>query len=218
MRSASLRWYNPGMSMPIETKRHYTVSEYLQMEEGTPGKLEYRNGEIIAMAGASYDHTVITANVTRRLAERLDGKPCRVSSSDLRVKTGAAAWYVHPDVAVVCGAPQFDVNDGRRGTVTNPRVVVEVLSPSTEGYDRGEKFSRYRETESLQDYVLIRQDAPEVNVFHRRDDGTWLFLAANGLDARIALNSIGVELLLKEIYAGIEFPPRPEAPQESQDK
>ncbi len=200
------------MSVPLETNRRYTISEYFDLEEQTPETLEYRNGEIVAMAGASYSHTLITANVTRRLAERLDGKPCRVSSSDLRVRTGKAAWYVHPDVTVVCGAPQFDPNDGRRGTITNPRVVVEVLSPTTEGYDRGEKFGRYREIDALQDYVLIRQDMPEINVFHRRDDGTWLFLAAQGLDAKIALNSIDVELHLSELYAGVEFAPRPEPP------
>lgn len=200
------------MSVPLETNRRYTISEYLDLEEQTPQKLEYRDGEVIAMAGGTYDHTVIANNVGRRLAERLDGKPCRVSNSDLRVRMGKAAWYVHPDVTVVCGAPQFDSQDGRRGSVLNPRVVVEVLSPSTEGYDRGEKFGGYRMIETLQDYALIRQDAPEVNVFHRRDDGTWLFLAATGLDSKVVLNSIGVELLLKEIYAGIEFPPAAEMP------
>lgn len=203
------------MSVPLETTRRYTISEYFDLEEQTPEKLEYRNGEIVAMAGASYSHTLITANVIRRLAERLDGTPCRVSSPDLRVKTGKAAWYVHPDVTVVCGGAQFDMNDGRRETITNPRVVVEVLSPSTEGYDRGEKFGRYREIDTLQDYVLIRQDVPEINVFHRRDDGTWLFLVAKGLDTKVALNSINIELFLSELYAGVEFAPRPEPPPET---
>lgn len=204
------------MSVPIETKRRYTVSEYLRLEDAAAEKHEYRDGEIIGMAGGTYYHGVITVNVQGEIRSGLKGRPCRVSNGDVRVRIPRTPLFTYPDASVVCGAPEFDPSDPSNGTITNPRLIVEVLSPSTEAYDRGEKFRRYRELESLCEYVLIRQDVAEVEVFYRQDDGTWLFAAAAGLDARLRLRSIDVELSLAEVYAQVEFPPQQDTPSATQ--
>ena len=191
------------MSMPIE-KRRYTVSEYLAFERSAHERHEYRNGEILAMAGGSYRHSLILANLIRELGNALKGKPCRALESNLRVRIPRTPLYTYPDASVVCGEPQFDPNDEAMETVTNPRVLLEVISPTTEGYDRGEKFTRYRQIESLEEYVLISQDVPRVEVFFRQANGTWLFSAFSGPEARVKLAGLGIEIPLKEIYAGVE--------------
>ena len=191
------------MGMPIE-KRRYTVSEYLAFERSAHERHEYRNGEILAMTGGSYRHSLILANLIGELRNALKGKPCRALESNLRVRIPRTPLYTYPDASVICGEPQIDPNDDGLETVTNPRVILEVLSPSTEAYDRGEKFTRYRQLESLEEYVLISQDVPRVEVFFRQADGTWLFSAFSGLEARAKLAGLGIEIPLAEIYAGAE--------------
>lgn len=194
------------MGLPAE-KHRYTVSEYLQYEQEALERHEYRNGEIIAMAGGTYNHSLIVANTIRELGIALKGKPCRVLDSNLRIRSRRVPLFTYPDISVVCGEPQFDPDDRSGQTIINPRVLIEVLSPSTEAYDRGAKFNFYRQLEPLEEYVLISQDAPRIETFYRQPEGTWLFAAVGELESRVRLRSLGLELLLQEIYSGVTFPP-----------
>lgn len=194
-----------SMGLPAE-KQRYTIAEYFQHERSALDKHEYRDGEILLMAGGSNDHSLKIANVIAALHGRLKGKPCRVYDSNLRVRIPRKVLYTYPDVSVICGKSEPDANDSAGETVTNPRLIVEVLSPSTEAYDRGEKFDRYRELESLQEYVLVSHEAPRVETFFRQPDGAWLLTPVSGLGASAKLRSLDIELPLSEVYSGIEFP------------
>ncbi len=195
------------MGMPLEKKSRYTISEYLAFERAAHERHEYRDGEILVMSGGSYKHSLILANLIGELRNALKGKPCRALESNLRVRIPRTPLYTYPDASVICGEPQIDPNDEALETVTNPRVLVEVLSPSTEAYDRGEKFTRYRQIETLEEYVLVSQDVPRVELFFRQADGTWVFTVFSGLGARAKLAGLGIELPLAEIYAGVEWAP-----------
>jgi Uma2 family endonuclease len=196
-------------SHPGNTAR-YSVEEYLRLEADAVEKHEYRDGEIVAMAGGSYEHSLIIANLIGEVRNRLKGGPCRVFDSNLRIRLARTTLYTYPDASVICGELQFDPKDRNRTTVLNPRVVIEVLSPATEAYDRGEKFRGYLGLESLREYVLLSQHTPLMETYFRRGDGTWLFTPAPGLDAVAKLRSLDVELPLAEVYAGVQFPPEPE--------
>ncbi len=198
------------MGMPAEQCRHYTVEEYLRLEEDSSEKHEYRDGEIVAMAGGSPDHSLILANIIRSLGNRLIDKPCHIYDSNLRIKDTRKVLFYYPDATIVCGPRLFEATDTKRSTVINPRAIVEVLSPSTEGYDRGLKFSRYREIESFEEYVLIAQEGPSIETFLRQPDSTWSLAAYNGRDAIAKIRCLGVELPLTEVYAGVEFVEVPE--------
>ena len=193
------------MGLPVETHRH-TVEEYLRLEEKSVGKNEFHDGEILAMSGGSYEHSRITANVIGALGNRLAGSPCYVLDSNMRVRVGLGSDYVYPDASILCGDPVFDPADRNRTTVLNPRVVVEVLSDSTEAYDRGGKFALYRDVPSLAEYVLVSQRGPAIDTFRRGADGSWVFSPSAGLGAAAKLPSVGIELPLAEVYAGINFP------------
>lgn len=203
------------MTLPVEQPRprRYTVSEYLALERESKEKHEYRDGQIIAMAGGTYNHGLIAANLMGELRSALKGKPCHVADSTVRVRVPRTPLYTYPDMTVVCGEAQFDTHDSRGETLINPRVIIEVLSPTTEGYDRGEKFSRYRQLDSMEEYVLVSQDTPNVETFFRQGDGAWLLRAFQGLDAKARIGCLELELPLKEIYANVKFPPPP--PEES---
>jgi Uma2 family endonuclease len=192
------------MGLPVEKRRH-TISEYLSFERTARERHEYLDGEILAMAGGSYNHSLILANLIGEIRNVLKGKPCRVLESNLRVRIPRTPLYTYPDASIVCGKPQFDPNDEANETVTNPRVLIEVLSSSTEGYDRGEKFTRYRQMDSLEEYVLVSQDVARVETFRRQADGTWLFSAYSGGEAVLKLTGLGIEIPLAEIYAGVEL-------------
>jgi Uma2 family endonuclease len=187
-------------------KQRFSVAEYLERERKAVDKHEYRDGEILLMAGGSRSHSLMIANVIAALHSRLQGKPCRVYDSNLRVQVPRKVLYTYPDVSVICGQSDPDENDPAGDTVTNPRLIVEVLSDSTEAYDRGKKFDGYRELESLQEYVLVSQEAPRVETFFRQPDGTWLLTPVSGLNASVRLRSIETEVALAAIYQGVEFP------------
>src|SRR5262249_54874860 len=142
--------------MSVQPRRWYTPEEYLALEEDADFKSEYFGGEIFAMAGASEEHNTITANVVAEVRQQFRGTPCRVYTSDMRVKGEATGLYTYPDVVAACGERRFE----RRGTdsLLNPTVIFEVLSPTTESYDRGRKFENYRQIESLREYILIAQE------------------------------------------------------------
>lgn len=178
-------------------------AEYLRRERVAEFRSEYFAGEVFAMAGGSFRQSLIKANVVRELGNSLKGRPCMACDSDLRVKVSATGLYTYPDASVICEPIEFD--DDQRDTVLNPVLLVEVLSSSTEAYDRGKKFEHYRRISSFRDYLLISQDAPHVEHFHRNDDETWTLTDVNGIDAILELTSLGVRLHLREIYDKVNF-------------
>jgi Uma2 family endonuclease len=192
-------------SPPVPTR-----ADYFAAELASPVKHEFRNGRIIAMAGAEDDHVLVAGNIHGSLWGRLRGSTCRVYSSDLRVVApNRDSGYCYPDVTAVCGPNRFDPASEAAGlrTVINPRVIFEVLSPTTEADDRGDKFDGYREIPTLEQYVLVAQDHPYALTFTRQDGGGWLMLPYLGVDAVVPLASLGVELPMGEIYANVKFPP-----------
>lgn len=177
-------------------KLKYTFAEYLAMEAASETKHEYLDGEIYDMAGGTPDHAGLAANVIGELHAALRGRPCRVFSSDLRVRVLATGLGTYPDATVICGAFEHDPED--TNTAVNPVVLVEVLSDSTEAYDRGEKFERYRRIPSLRDYVMVSQHHLLIEHYTRNDDGTWTLHEVRP-PASVRL-SIGCELPVDAVY------------------
>lgn len=190
------------MALPVKDKR-YTAEEYLELERQAEYKSEFVDGEIFAFAGASESHNLIATNCTGELRQQLKGKPCKLYSSDMRVQLAESRRYTYPDVLVTCGDAEFV--DEKRDTLTNPTLITEILSPSTEGYDRGKKFESYRQLSSLQTYMIISQDKPLVEVFERQEDESWRFNAYRGLNASVPLPTLGCNLSLREVYDRIDF-------------
>lgn len=192
------------MSLP-RTLSHFSPEEYLAFERGTDARHEYLDGHVYAMAGESIEHSRICVNVAGELRSRLKGSPCEVLSPNMKVVTSPSGLFSYPDVVVICGEPRF--YDERRDILTNPTVVFEVLSPSTEAYDRGEKFLRYRtQVATLLEYVLVSQHRPLVEHYVRQTDGSWSYSSAGDLSEAIDLPSIDCRLPLSEIYDRIVFP------------
>lgn len=175
---------------------HLTPEEYLAFERKATTKHEYLNGQIVAMSGASFAHNFLTMNTANQLYNQLIGGECQVATSDMRVKVTQIDSYFYPDVVVVCGEPRAE--DDTFDTLLNPTVVVEVLSPSTETYDRGEKFEHYQQIASLKEYVLISQDKIRVEHYHRQET------EFRGLEDVLSLLSIGCELRLQDVYRRVE--------------
>jgi Uma2 family endonuclease len=192
------------MGLPA-AKHRYTVEEYLRREAAAVDKHEFHEGEILAMSGGTYKHSLIAANVIGALWSRLRDSRCRALESNMRVRVPPTDRYVYPDAMVVCGQPQFDPQDPNLTTITNPRVIFEVLSESTEAYDRGAKFTRYREIESLEEFVLVSQDRLLVEAYARQPGGTWLLAPSSGIDAMASMRSLQISLPLSEIYLNVSF-------------
>lgn len=178
------------------TKRRYSYAEYLELENGTEEKLEYYDGQVYAMAGGTPDHSGLASNVIQLLGQQLAGKPCRVFTADLRVRVLVTGLATHPDVTVVCGKLDLDPED--KNGVTNPIVIVEVLSPGTEAYDRDEKWWHYRQIPTLRAYVLVSQVARRIEVHSRNGDGTWTLRDVRQGEARI--DAIGCALSVDAVY------------------
>lgn len=193
--------------MATVENRLLTPQEYLARERAAEFRSEFYRGEMFAMSGASWEHTLIKDQLAHAAASQLNDGPCRVLTSDLRVKVVDTGLYTYPDVVIVCGKPEFE--DKMFDTLLNPRVVVEVLSDSTEKYDRGTKFTHYRKLPSVQEYILVAQDRPQIERFVREADGSWLLTAYEGLGECLALTSVAVQIPLAEIYRGVEFPATP---------
>ena len=179
----------------------YTEAQYLAWEETAAEKSEYVDGEIRAMSRGTEPHASIPMNIGGELRTALRGKACRVLSSDMKVWTANAFYY--PDLSVVCGASTY--RGRNQHTITNPILVVEVLSPSTERKDRGEKFIRYQQIETLRSYLLVSQTEPRVELFERGENGDWIYSMVSGLENAVSLPSLGVTLALSEIYDQVEF-------------
>jgi Uma2 family endonuclease len=150
---------------------------------------------------------VINTNLIAAMGNRLKGGPCRVYGNDLRVRIPRKTLYTYPDVTVVCEEPQIETHKHGGATLTNPRLIVEVLSPATERYDRGDKFALYREIPSLVEHVLVSQSQSRIETFFHRDDGGWSFFPHEGADAVARLQSLQIDLPLSEVYDRVEFPP-----------
>lgn len=176
------------------------------MENDAEERHEYQDGEILAMAGGSPDQSFIIANFVREAGNALKGKPCRVAESNLRIRIPQKPRYMYPDASIICGPLEFDPQDPRRHTILNPKVIIEVLSPSTEAYDRGDKFTQFREIQAFEEYILISQDRPNFESFLRQADGAWSILNFTGLDAAAKIRSLGISIPKAELYAGIEWP------------
>ena len=181
-----------------------TPAEYLSIERAASYRNEYFRGQMFAMAGGSARHSRIKTNVLSYLNNRLKGQPCSTYDSDLRVKC-PTGLYTYPDASVLCGELEFD--DEHKDTVLNPTLLIEVLSKSTEAYDRGKKFDHYRTIPSLREYVLVSQDEPMVQRFVRNDDDTWTLSAVSSLDQAALLSSIGIDLPLADVYERVDFTP-----------
>ena len=182
-------------TLPAQT--YLTPEEYLTWERKQPFKNEYYNGQIIAMSGASRWHNRIAVDITVQLSNQLMESECEVFAGEMRVRTSPTVSYLYPDVIVVCGEPRFE--DDTFDTLLNPIVVIEVLSPSTAAYDRGEKFESYKQLASLQDYILISQDRVRVEHYCRRET-QWNRNILEHLEDMLSLTSIECEVPLRAIY------------------
>jgi Uma2 family endonuclease len=179
-----------------------TPQEYLRFERASQIKHEFLNGDIFAMTGASRAHNLIATNVSGRLMLQLDARPCEVYQADMRVRVSATGLYTYPDVVVVCGTPQFE--DKEMDTLLNPTVIIEVLSPSTEAYDRGKKFEHYRTIPSLQEYVLIVQNEAHIDLY-RRQEKAWELHDVTGLNAELTFISLSRSLDMSLVYRKVTF-------------
>jgi Uma2 family endonuclease len=199
-----------GLAQPQPS---YTIEEYLALERQSEERHEYLDGQIYAMAGESLEHSRICVNLAGELRAQLKGKPCEVLSPNMKVRSGPyikqqktnKGLFSYVDVTVVCGESQF--HDEHRDVLLNPTVIIEVLSPTTESFDRGEKFLRYRtHIEALNDYVLVSQTKPLIEHFLRQSNGQWLFSSISGLENSLYLTSIDCHLRLAEVYDRVTFP------------
>ena len=187
--------------------KRLTETEYLELERHSEFKSEFFDGEVFAMSGGTPLHSLIATNLAAEFRNQLKGKHCVPYNSDLRLKVEATGLLTYPDLSVVCGPLQFAA--GTDDTVVNPTVIVEVLSDSTEAYDRGKKFENYRQMPSLQEYLLVGQKGPRIEQFVRQESEQWLLREAAGLEATLALPSLDIKISLAEVFAGVQFVPAP---------
>jgi len=202
------------IAMPLtKTSLRLTESDYLALERAAEFKSEFFDGEMFAMAGGTAMHSLIATNVAGEFINRLRGRPYVPFNADLRIKVEKTGLLTYPDLSFICGALRFV--EGTDDTVINPTLLVEVLSDSTEAYDRGRKFENYREIPSLKEYLLVSQKDPRAELFIRQGDGRWLLQEAAGLQATLAVPSLEITLALSEIFANVQFAPttiRPRTP------
>lgn len=185
-----------------------TPQEYLDLERKSEIRSEYIAGEMFAMSGASRRHGLIAGNFFRELSSQLRDKACEAHKSDLRVKVSPTGMYTYPDIVALCGEPEIE--DEHVDTLLNPSVIIEVLSDSTEAYDRGEKFAHYRRIDSLREYVLVSQNKIRVE-HYRRDGDEWILSEVSGPEAILHLESIDCHVPVSTIYEKVEFDPLPTA-------
>ena len=193
--------------MSAVPKKKCTEAEYLALEQAAEFKSEFYNGEIFAVSGASYFHNRAKENLVGELHPQLKGGPCFTLSSDMKVKVEATGLFAYPDVVVVCGEPAF--LDDRTDVILNPAIVVEVLSPSTEKYDRRTKLRHYQQIPSVREIVLVAQDEPFCERFARQADGSWTVTTAVRMDDELTFPAVPARVRLSDIYAGVTFPDTP---------
>lgn len=191
--------------MSLAPQRRLTPQEYLEIERNAPTRSEFYRGEMFAMSGACWEHSLIKDNLSREAGLQLRYGPCRVVTSDLRVKIPNTGLYTYPDVIVVCDPPQFE--DDEFDTLLNPGILIEVLSDSTEKDDRGLKFANYRQLPSMAEYVLVAQDKPLVERYVRQPGENWVLTIFDQPTDLFEFTTVPVQIALTEIYRGIEFRP-----------
>lgn len=175
-----------------------SAEEYLEFERSSEQRHEYFAGQVFPMPGVSREHSLIVTNLIVSLHSQLRGRPCEVYPSCMRLRIPATGLYTYPDVTVVCATPQLE--DAHNDTLLNPTVLIEVLSPSTERYDRGRKAEHYRRIDSLQAHLSVSQEEPKIERYARHGDEQWLLTEAAGLEASIELASIDCVLALGDVY------------------
>jgi Uma2 family endonuclease len=210
-KAAMLAWHRGGVSeigigmdAHAQEKTRMTPEQYLAFEDTSKIKHEYFDGEIFAMTGAGLNHNRINRNITRKLENQLEGSSCEALASDMRVKVEDIEKYTYPDIAVVCGEIELEKVRGF-DTLLNPVVIIEVLSNSTEAYDRGKKFFHYRLIPSLKEYILVSQYFCLVEKYSRGNDGSWKYFSYENMERNMTVESIKCELLLADIYYRVEF-------------
>jgi Uma2 family endonuclease len=184
----------------------YTLEEYLELDHNSEEKIEFWNGHIFTLAGASVTHNRIQRNTAFALQLKLRGRNCEVFPSDMRVKVPAYPLYRYPDLSALCGRAIIETV-GKQDMLVNPSLIVEILSESTADFDRGYKFTYYKSIESFTEYILIAQDRPHVTQFIKQADNSWLQHEFNALEDKFHLSSLDCELELSELYQDVEFPP-----------
>lgn len=190
--------------MVANLKQRYTLEEYFELERTSEERFEFFNGEVFCMSGGNRAHELVIRNILVSLTLKLGGRNCEAFTSNTRVKVPSMPPYRYPDVTALCGTPEFE-KIGGVDTLTNPALIVEVLSLSTEGYDRGDKFTHYKSIPNFGEYLLVAQYRPHVTQFIKHDERTWLQREYNDLGAEFTLSSLVCELSLREIYEGVTF-------------
>jgi Uma2 family endonuclease len=190
--------------MSVQPVPRLSFDDWLAAERAmTDARSEFVDGEVFAMTGATEAHNLIATNVVRELGTQFRRRPCYIYAGDMKVRVDAANIGAYPDVMAVCGERSF--HDQRRDTITNPTLIVEILSDSTEAYDRGDKFSHYRRLPSLRTYLLLSQHRVSAELYVRQDDGLWLLSTYESLSETVPLESVGASLALAEIYDKVEL-------------
>jgi Uma2 family endonuclease len=192
--------------MSAQAQPRLSPEQYLEIERAATTRSEYFNGRMYAMSGGTFKHSRIGPNLSAELSYALKKSRCVVVSNDLRIRVSPGGLYTYPDIAVVCGEPEFA--DDQNDTLVNPALIIEVLSPSTEAYDRGFKAVQYRKLPSLQEYALVSQAEPRIELFRRQTDGDWLLSEYAGKDAICRFTSVNAEIALADVYDRIVFEPQ----------
>ncbi len=189
----------------LQQKKRYTPSAYFQFEESAQEKHEYENGEVFVLSGGTFIHGLISGNIITALNNARNGRNCSTVGSDVKVGVQEYDSFVYPDAMVICG--KIEYAEGRRDVIKNPVLIVEVLSESTESYDRGRKFKKYQSLPSFREYVLVSQNEPIIETFFRQDDQHWLYILTEGLEAAIHLHTIDSRIKLSDVYQRVEWAP-----------
>ncbi len=199
--------------MAFQPQKLYSLEDYLELEKNSEEKFEYWGGTVWSMSGASYAHNLVVRNLLSELDSRLRDTGCNVYPSDMRIKVPSYSPYRYPDMTALCGEPQIE-NYGEIEMLANPQLIIEVLSDSTEAFDRGDKFTYYKSIESFTEYLLVAQHRPHVSQFVRHGDGFWLNVEFNELSDSVELKSMGCSVSLATIYRDVTFPePKPNIPE-----
>jgi Uma2 family endonuclease len=186
-----------------QPKARITREEYLALERKSEVRSEYFDGEMFAMSGALREHNRVVVNIASELSNQFLDRPCEIYATDMRTKVSPTGLYTYPDIVVLCGEPEFE--DEHLDTLINPQAIIEVLSESTESYDRGKKFAHYRTIDSLREYFLVTTTECRVERFSRQEDGNWLYTESTDPGGSIELDSAACRLFLSRIYHKVDF-------------
>jgi Uma2 family endonuclease len=192
--------------MSTQPQHRYTLEEYFALEQASEAKYEYWQGEVYAMSGASPVHVQIQVNLITLLRSQLRGRPCRIFSSDMRLKIPSLPPYRYPDLSALCGEPIFELIGGLE-VLTNPTLIVEILSPTTEAFDRGDKFTHYKSIPSFIEYVLIAQHRPHIGQYVKQSSEVWSYRECNDLLTSLYIPSLDCQLVLEDLYQDVPFEP-----------